>query len=74
LRRPGLAFACLTDIVKRRFVRRPSGRKSPSVCRGVTLNPPHDDGPADRGPRTDLEKLVFLCRCCVRSDPDGHRQ
>ncbi|CAI2931914.1 protein of unknown function [Aminobacter niigataensis] len=32
------------------------------VCRGETLNLPHMMGLPNRCPRTDLEKLVFLCR------------
>jgi hypothetical protein len=38
------------------------------VCRGETLNLPHMMGLPNRCPRTDLEKLVFLCRCrCEKS-------
>ena len=39
------------------------------VCRGETLNLPHMMGLPNRAPRTDLEKLVFLCQYRLRSNP-----
>jgi hypothetical protein len=66
----------LHDIVKRRFVRVPRSESGPG--RSITfrrwsgddgcgpspwtLNPRHMMGLPNRDPRTDLEKLVFLCQ------------